>query len=106
MLAKTIKENNIKNEVTQNKETSETIIEQVPQGTAYESATQTGTTNKKEEAINLVKQEWGEDNSVIFTCDSVTSDGEYIIAVISKESATVKNYFKVNLENKTVEIKY
>ena len=72
----------------------------------YNSNSEVGTTNKKEEAIDLVKQEWGEDNSVIFTCDSVTSDGEYIIAVISKESATVKNYFKVNLENKTVEIKY
>ena len=39
-------------------------------------------------------------------CDQVTSNGEYIIAVVSLETASVRNYFRVNLNNKTVEVKY
>jgi len=65
-----------------------------------------GTTDKKQQAIDLVKEKWGEDSTVSFRCDSVNSSGEYIIAVISKSSATVKNYFKVNLKDKTVELEY
>ena len=80
----------------------ENVTPVAPQGTAYESDSDVGTTNKKQEAINLVKQKWGEDNTVTFSCDSVTANGEYIIAVTSLETATVKNYFIVNLENKTV----
>ncbi len=72
----------------------------------YESNSAVGTTNKKEEAINLVKQEWGEDSTVTFSCDSVTTNGEYIIAVTSLETATVKSYFRVNLENKTVTVEF
>ena len=72
----------------------------------YESNPDIGTTDKKQEAINLVKIAWGEDNSVTFSCDSITSEGEYIIAVTSIETATVRNYFRVNLENQTVSVEY
>ena len=105
-------DNSIVNEVTENKvvEKKEPIIENVtkvkPQGTVYESSTDTGTTDKKQEAIALVKEKWGEDSTVTFRCDSVSDNGEYIIAVVSKESASVKNYFKVNLKTKTVEVDY
>ena len=54
----------------------------------------------------MVKQEWGEDDTVSFSCDSVTTQGEYIIAVTSLETATVRNYFRVNLENKTVTVEF
>lgn len=72
----------------------------------YEKNDNVGTTDKKQEAINLVKQMWGEDDTVTFRCDSITANGEYIIAVYSTQSATVKNYFKVNLETKNVEVDY
>lgn len=108
-----IVENSVVNEIVENKiveEKEEPIIENVtevkPQGTVYESKTDTGTTDKKQEAIGLVKEKWGEDSTVTFRCDSVSSKGEYIIAVVSKETATVKNYFKVNLKTKTVEVDY
>jgi len=77
-----------------------------PEKNAYESEKDLGSTNKKQEAINLVKEYWGEDNTVTFSCDSVTSNGEYIIAVTSKNSASVSGYFRVNLEKKTVEVDY
>ena len=107
-----VSDNTVVNEVIENKvvEKEEPIIENVtevkPQGTVYESKTDAGTTDKKQEAIALVKEKWGEDSTVTFRCDSVSTNGEYVIAVVSKESASVKNYFKVNLKTKTVEVDY
>ena len=63
-------------------------------------------TDKKQQAIDLVKEKWGEDDTVTFRVDSTTSKGEYVVAVISKDSVKVKNYFIVNLENMTVEVDY
>ena len=72
----------------------------------YESNDNVGTTDKKEQAINLVKEYWGPDDDATFRCDSITTNGEYIIAVTSKKSATVSGFFRVNLENKTVEVEF
>ena len=76
------------------------------QGKVYEENSDVGTTDKKQQAIALVKDKWGEDSTVTFRCDSITNDGEYIIAVVSSQTASVKNYFKVNLDTKTVEVDY
>ena len=94
-----IQNNTIENKVN-NQENSQTAT------SIYEDNTDAGSTNKKEEAINLVKQKWGEDDTVLFRCDSVLNNGEYVVAVISKSTASVKNYFRVNLEKKTVEVDY
>ena len=107
-------ENNVVNEIVsntvENEVAEEEIIEKVtevkPQGTIYESNSNAGTTDKKQDAIALVKEKWGEDSTVTFRCDSVSANGEYVIAVVSKETASVKNYFKVNLKTKTVEVDY
>lgn len=72
----------------------------------YEDNSSVGTTDKKQEAINLVKNQWGEDDSVTFSCDSITPDGIYVIAVTSKERAVVLNYFRVDLSSKSVTIDY
>ena len=56
--------------------------------------------------LKLVKEKWGEDDTVSFTCDSITSDGEYVVAVNSIQKASVLNYFRVNLEKKTVVVDY
>jgi hypothetical protein len=72
----------------------------------YEEDSDVGTTDKKLEAIELAKEKWGADETVSFRCDSVTSNGEYIIAVVSNETATVSTYFIVNLEKRTVEVDY
>ena len=99
----TVKEENVvENEIMEN-----TVVETTtPVTTIYDSDSDIGTTNKKQEAIDLVKQTWGEDDTVSFRCDSITSDGKYIIAVVSLQTATVKNYFSVDLETKTVEVDY
>lgn len=73
---------------------------------AYESSDTVGTTDKKEEAINLVKEYWGPDDTVTYRCDSITTNGEYIIAVTSTETATVKGFFRVNLQNRSVTVEF
>lgn len=62
--------------------------------------------DKQEKAIELVKEKWGEDDTVYFTNESVNSDEEYIVAVRQKSSTAVKNYFKVNIKTGTVTIDY
>lgn len=97
--------NEIANSITQNVVVQDNLISS-PEKNAYESETNVGTTDSKQIAINLVKEYWGEDDTVTFTCDSVTSNGEYIIAVNSKKTASVNGYYKVNIEKKTVEVYY
>ena len=65
-----------------------------------------GSTSEKQKAINLVKAQWGEDRNVVFDCDHVTDDGEYVVAVVSLVTAEVQNYFKVNVETGEVEVEY
>ena len=96
----TVVENKVEEPVIENK------TEVPEQGKVYEENSDVGTTDKKQQAIALVKDKWGEDSTVTFRCDSITNDGEYIIAVVSSQTASVKNYFKVNLEAGTVEIDY
>ena len=99
--------NSVENTVIEDEEPIiENVTEVEKQGTVYESNSDTGTTDRKQDAIALVKEKWGEDSTVTFRCDSVSSNGEYIIAVVSKETASVKNYFRVNLTTKTVEVDY
>lgn len=63
-----------------------------------------GVTDQKQKAIELVKKEWGNDNSVDFLFDYVNEKNEYVVAVKDKATATVKYYFRVNLETGTVEL--
>lgn len=99
--------NSVENTVVEDEEPIiENVTEVEKQGTVYESNSDTGTTDRKQDAIALVKEKWGEDSTVTFRCDSVSNNGEYIIAVVSKETASVKNYFRVNLTTKTVEVDY
>lgn len=63
-----------------------------------------GITDKKQAAIELVKEEWGKDSTVDFVFDYVNENGEYVVAVRDKNLATIKCYYRVNLDNETVEL--
>ena len=91
--------------IIENEVILDTIVNSNTQNNVYESQTDVGTTDKKQQAINLVKEKWGEDDTVTFRCDNI-SNGEYIVAVVSKQTASVQNYFRVNLEKQTVTVDY
>ncbi len=61
-------------------------------------------TDQKQKAIELVKKEWGADNSVDFLFEYINENGEYVVSVKDKATATVKYYFRVNLATKAVEL--
>lgn len=65
---------------------------------------QPGITDEKQKAIELVKKEWGDDHSVDFSFDYINENGEYVISVKDRETATVKCYFRVNLTTESVEL--
>jgi len=93
-------ENEIEQEVVSEDVSEEDELPVAPEGKTND------TTDKKEQAIELAKKEWGEDSSVLFRCDTVTPKGEYIIEVITRASTVVKTRFRVNLEQETVEVYY
>ena len=98
---------NVANEVTTNEisnttENTQNIVNEI----IPEEDIEEGSTTKKQEAIALVKKAWGEDSSVSYRCETVNSNGEYVVAVILKSSGSVKAYFNVNLETQKVEIDY
>lgn len=62
--------------------------------------------NRQQKAIEIAEKYWGEDESIYFTNESVKSDDEYIVAAREKSSTEVKEYFKVNIKTKSVEVYY
>lgn len=63
-------------------------------------------TKKLDEAKALVKKAWGDDDTVYFTNEGLNSEGLYMVAARDKTSTAVKNYFKVNLDTKKVQVDY
>lgn len=61
-------------------------------------------TDEKQKAIELVKKEWGKDDTVDYVFDYINENGEYVVAVKDRTTATVKYYFRVNLKTGTVEL--
>lgn len=99
-----VEENAVQNQVAN--EVKNTVANNTIKNTTINQnnvKTEPGITDKKQKAIELVKKEWGADNSVDFVFDHVEND-EYIVAVKDRSTATVKYYFRVNLETKTVEM--
>jgi len=99
------KESNRKENVVKDEEKGQ---EQVVTNTSSEKNSNKGTytagaTDDKERAIELVKAEYDGSDEFNFVFDYINEDGEYVIAVKEKETALVKQYFRVNLENSTVE---
>ena len=60
-------------------------------------------TDDKDKAIAMVAEEWGEDSSVYYTNEGISS-GYYIVAVRDKSNTSVKMFYKVDLTNHTVEV--
>ena len=98
MLENNLAENGI------NDETENTSINTDTNKNQNSAPAKPAVTDQKQKAIELVKKEWGEDNTVNYVFDYINENGEYVIAVKDKASATVKYYFRVNLETETVEL--
>ena len=92
------------NKVTQNVVDQNTVKNNdVIQETGMNQVVETEKNN--ETAIDLVKKKWGaDDESVYYTNEGINDNGEYLVAVRSKESTFAMANFKVNMSTKEVEI--
>ena len=94
--------NNIENteqeDNTITEEVNDDVIEEEPE---QEASTSDNANNSNEEkAIELVRNEWGEDNSVYFDLAGVTSDGKYRVSV--NKDTRVLAWYIVDIENETL----
>ncbi len=55
----------------------------------------------KEKAMNIVKKDWGEDDNVYFTFESIDSRGNYIVYVREGETTRAISSYTINLETGT-----
>lgn len=98
-------ENTIANDVSKENTTIENVVTQSGSEEVSEEE-DAYSTKKLDEAKYLVKKAWGDDDTVYFTTEGVSSEGLYLVAAREKSTTNVKNYFKVNLETKKVEVDY
>jgi len=103
--------NEVQNVIEENTVIQNTITNNTVKNTTTFNTTNTtssnykpASTDKKQEAINLVKQDWGTDNTVSFSFEYINENGEYVVSVKDKATATVKYYFRVNIETGEVEL--
>lgn len=105
--------NNIANENIQNNNIDETeknnINENNINNNSYNSNQQTSMEeidnesiqiqeDKKEKAIKIVKENWGEDEKVYFSFDSIDNNGKYIVSVRNRISTEAICWYTVDVE--------
>ena len=102
--ANTIKnttKNNEQNEVKENN-TIETEVNEI-ENNVVENETITEI-DPEEQAKQIVKENWGEDDSVYFSYDGV-KDGKHVVCVREKDTTKALYWYYVDLETGTFEIK-
>ena len=88
-------ENNTKNEIN-NKVEEKTNVNNIVE-TPQENKEEKPKTDL-EKAMEIVKKDWGEDNSVYFAEDGKNENDELIICVREKSTTNAKAWYLVNLE--------
>ncbi len=94
ILTNEIIDNEIKNEVIAN-ETIETVETIKPQTQKDE----------RQAAIDMARNEWGEDDSVTFKIDEQNEKGEFIIQVVDKNTTNVVLEYYVDVSKNTIKQK-
>lgn len=93
----TEQENDVVNEEINN---TENVNNEEEQQNEKPSTGDNANNSNEEKAIELVKKEWGEDDSVYFDLAGVTSDGKYRVSV--NRDTKVLAWYIVDIENETV----
>lgn len=88
-----VKEDKTANKVEENKVTDEETKREETTGSV---------TSREEKAIELVKAEWGGEDGVYFTNESIDSQGRYIVSVRDQASTNALAYFIVDINKELV----
>ena len=106
-------ENNNTNQTVENVENTENtsntlegnIQEESESSEETDSMEESNTTDPKAKAIEIVKKDWGEDDSVYFSYDGVNSDGKHIVGVRNKSDTTIRYWYDVDINTGTFTIR-
>lgn len=100
--------NELFDDVTTNEEVENEIEEKEDTNTEKNEENEEDTsstesvTSKQEKAINLVKKEWGGDDGVYFSNESIDSKGRYIVSVRDKGTTNSLAFFLVDVDRELV----
>lgn len=89
--------NNYINENENNNNNNNSNNNQIDEEATEQNIIQTNLDNQQK-AIQIVKENWGEDSTVYFRYDDITAKGEYIICVRDKETTNALYFYTVNVE--------
>lgn len=100
-------ENVIVNDVTENQVKEDKTINKIEENKVTEEDTRKedtagSVTSKEEKAIALVKAEWGGEDGVYFTNESIDAQGRYIVSVRDQGSTNALAYFIVDINKELV----
>ena len=112
-------ESNVKNTVNNNNIVENTIKvqntvqeENIVQKEKTENTISNVTTNSQapkednnQKAINMVKQDWGEDASVTFKIDEKKENEKYVVSVVDKNTTEVLVWYDVDVKNNTIQVR-
>lgn len=89
---------------TANKIEEENKVEPTEENKTEENNTIVENNNPEEKAKQIVKQNWGEDDSVYYSYDGIDKSGRYIICVRAKDTTKALFWYYVDVESGTFDI--
>lgn len=83
----------------ENNNTVATNVQNTTQNVISKTENTTGpdTQDGRKKAMDLVKADWGKDDSVYFYVDEVNEDGKYVVSVRDKETTSVVVWYDVDV---------
>ena len=99
----TVKENTT-NKIEEENKAIENEVEEQKNENETDEANNVAANNPEEQAKDIVKNNWGEDDSVYYSYDGIDKNGRYIICVRDKSTTKALFWYYVDLESGTFEI--
>ena len=96
--------NNITNEAVQNNIIENNINQTQVSKEEIDNESIKKEEDNKQKAINIVKENWGEDERVYFSFDSIDNNGKYIVSVRDRASTEALYWYTVDIEKETFSI--
>ena len=90
------------NKTNEENKVAENMVE--PEENKTEEGHVPNTEKKEEQAKEIVKNNWGEDDSVYYSYDGIDENGRYIICVRDKATTKALFWYYVDLETGTFDI--
>ena len=91
-----VNENEVVESESTKKEEPKAVQEPAKQEIKSNNESEVESEDDEQKAINIVKKDWGSDEGVVFTLESISSNGNYIISVRDTESRNAVAWYTVN----------